>query len=214
VAAVALWAPWRSSESATAQPLVRLDLTSVKTYRSSPCTHRRSAVSLSPPDGRRLVFEGLLSGGSSRLFVGHMVDATRQNSLARRGRQPFVSPDGQWGVPCRGRISKVPLDGGAVVQLVRYKATAKHPSISGYRAHEAGCGGPKRGLFRSKETSASPSLTYADERQKSPIRGESRGTIRDVAAVVEYACSPSVSRGPGWPQAVVTTRPSQRQEST
>ena len=119
VAAVALWAPWRSSESATAQPLVRLDLDLGQDISLQPLFAPTFSSLVVSPDGRRLVFEGSLSGGSSRLFVRHMDDATIRELPGTQGaRQPFVSPDGQWVVfHAGGRISKVPLDGGAVVQL-------------------------------------------------------------------------------------------------
>ena len=119
VAAGALWAPWRSSESATAQPLVRLDLDLGQDITLQPLIAPTFSSLVVSPDGRRLVFEGSLAGGASRLFVRHMDDATlRELPGTQRARQPFISPDGQWVVfQAGGRISKVPLDGGAVVQL-------------------------------------------------------------------------------------------------
>ena len=119
VAAVALWAPWRSSESATAQPLVRLDLDLGQDISLQPLVAPTFSSLVVSPDGRRLVFEGSRSGGSSRLFVRHMDDGTIRELPGTQGAQaPFVSPDGQWVVfYAEGKVSKVPLDGGAVVQL-------------------------------------------------------------------------------------------------
>jgi serine/threonine-protein kinase len=119
VAAAALWAPWRSSESATAQPLVRLDLDLGREMSLQPLLEPTFSSLVVSPDGRRLVFEGSLSGGPSRLFVRHMDDGTtRELAGTQAARQPFISPDGQWVVfHAGGKVSKVPLDGGAVVQL-------------------------------------------------------------------------------------------------
>jgi serine/threonine-protein kinase len=117
VAGVALWAPWRSS--ATAQPLVRLDLDLGQDISLQPLLAPTFSSLVVSPDGRRLVFEGSLSGGSSRLFVRHMDDATIRELPGTQGaRNPFVSPDGHWVVfHAAERISKVALDGGSVVQL-------------------------------------------------------------------------------------------------
>jgi serine/threonine protein kinase len=120
VTAAALWAPWRSSESATARPLVRLDLDLGHDISLQPLIPPPTFSSLVvSPDGRRLVFDGSLAGGSSRLLVRHMDDATIRELPGTQGaRNPFVSPDGQWVVFHIGRkISKVPLEGGAVVPL-------------------------------------------------------------------------------------------------
>ena len=58
VAAVALWAPWRSADRPTAQPLVRLDLDLGQEVSLLPLIAPTFSSLVVSPDGRRLVFEG------------------------------------------------------------------------------------------------------------------------------------------------------------
>ena len=124
VAVVALWAPRRSSEPAASKALVRLDLDLGQDVSLQPLVAPPTFSSLVvSPDGRRLIFDGSLSGVSSRLLVRHMDDATIRELPGTQGaRNPFISPNGQWVVfHTGGKISKVPLEGGAVVQLADLK---------------------------------------------------------------------------------------------
>ncbi len=119
VAAIALWAPWRSATPALPAPLVRLDVdlgSDISLLRLVGPTF--SSVALSP-DGSRLVFVGSVAGGPTRLFQRRMDEATSTELAGTQGAQnPFFSPDGQWvAFWSNGKLSKIPVGGGAAVQL-------------------------------------------------------------------------------------------------
>ena len=70
------------------------------------------------PDGSRVVFEGVESG-ISRLYVRELTGGDVRVLAGTEGaRQPFFSPDGAWvGFFANRKLSKVPVDGGAVLPI-------------------------------------------------------------------------------------------------
>ena len=114
LAAVALWAPGRPQTPAD-RPLMRLDLDlgpDVSLPASSP---GGSDIAISP-DGMRLAY---VSGTPQRLFVRRLdqPNATELHATEEADK-PFFSQDGQWvGFTVRGKLSKISVDGGAVVAL-------------------------------------------------------------------------------------------------
>jgi serine/threonine-protein kinase len=115
IAAVALWAPWRTSQP-DARPLLRLDVdlgedVSLPSGWASP-------VAISP-DGTRLVYP---SGKLAKLFTRRLDQAKATEIPGTEGPQwlgAFFSVDGQWvGFPTpSNKVAKVSVEGGAVVPL-------------------------------------------------------------------------------------------------
>jgi serine/threonine protein kinase len=119
IAAIALWAPWRRAPREAAPPLVTLDVDLGPDVSLLPLVAPTFSSLIISPDGRRLVFVGSVSGGSSRLFARRL-DESRITELAgtEGALNPFFSPDGQWLAFWNGgKLSKVSLEGGAVVPL-------------------------------------------------------------------------------------------------
>ena len=119
VAAIALWAPWRLAPREAASPLVTLDVDLGPDVSLLPFFAPTFSSLIISPDGRRLVFVGSVSGGSSRLFARRL-DESRITELpgTEGALNPFFSPDGQWlAFWNRRKLSKVSLEGGAVVPL-------------------------------------------------------------------------------------------------
>ena len=114
--ALALWAPWRSTDIGMQRPSPRLDLdlgTDV-----SLAGDAGPAVALSP-DGTRIVFVSQDQSGVSRLFHRRL-DQPRAALLSgtEGAAEPFFSPDGQWvGFFAEGKLRKTRIDGGEPVSL-------------------------------------------------------------------------------------------------
>jgi serine/threonine-protein kinase len=126
LAAIAFWAPWRSATPALPAPLVRLDVdlgSDISLLRLVAPTF--SSVALSP-DGSRLAFVGSVAGSPTRLFQRRMDEAASTELAGTQGAtNPFFSPDGQWvAFWSNGKLSKIPVSGGAAVQLAELSAMA------------------------------------------------------------------------------------------
>lgn len=110
LAAVALLAPWRSTQAAD-RPLVRLDVDlGSDVSLGSP----QGADVIISPDGNRLVFV------SQRRLFTRRLDQPKAVELA--GTQgafaPFFSPNGQWvAFFVTGQLKKISVEGGAAVSL-------------------------------------------------------------------------------------------------
>ena len=78
----------------------------------------RPAIAISP-DGKRLVYAAVQSDNARQLFIRTMDGLQAQPIPGTEGaRYPFFSPDGQWvGFSADGKLKKVPLSGGPVVDL-------------------------------------------------------------------------------------------------
>jgi serine/threonine-protein kinase len=115
VAAVALWAAWRSSAPARLQPAMRVDVD----LGAAMSLNNVGPDAILSPDGRRLVFVIQGTNGKSRL-VTRALDQSQ--SVELRGSEgayaPFFSPDGQWvAFFAGGKLKKTRLDGGDPVIL-------------------------------------------------------------------------------------------------
>ena len=114
--ALAVWAPWRSTEIGMERPSPRIDLdlgTGVRLAGDAG-----PAVALSP-DGTRIVFVSQDQSGVSRLFHRRL-DQPRAALLSgtEGATEPFFSPDGQWvGFFAGGKLKKTRTDGGEPVSL-------------------------------------------------------------------------------------------------
>jgi Tol biopolymer transport system component len=119
VAAVSLWAPWRTSQPAD-RPLVRLDVDLGADVAlpalGSTLNIAGSSVAISP-DGTRLVF----ASGSPTKLLTRRLDQSKVTDLAgtEGAYAPFFSPDGQWiGFKASATsLSKISVEGGAAVPL-------------------------------------------------------------------------------------------------
>jgi serine/threonine protein kinase/Tol biopolymer transport system component len=119
VAALALWAPWRTVPRQDAPPFNRLDVDLGPDVSLLPLVIPTFSTVIISPDERRLVFVGITSGGSPRLFVRRLDDSTNTEIAGGQGAtNPFFSPDGQWVAFSTGiGIAKVPIEGGVIVPL-------------------------------------------------------------------------------------------------
>ena len=120
IAALALWAPWRSAApEAPLRPLVRLDLDLGPRISLQPLAIPTFSTVIVSPDASRLVFVASADGGASQLFVRRMDDGTVTEINGTQGAlNPFFSPDGQWvAFWTGGKLSKVPVGGGAAITL-------------------------------------------------------------------------------------------------
>ncbi|SPF50552.1 Serine/threonine protein kinase [Candidatus Sulfopaludibacter sp. SbA4] len=114
LAAIALWAPWRAAKPVD-RPLVRLDVDLGADVSLPPAPFGGSSIAISP-DGTRLAYA---SGNPVRLFVRRL-DQLKATELpgTQGATRPFFSPDGQWvGFDAGNKISKISVEGGAVVRL-------------------------------------------------------------------------------------------------
>ena len=111
---LSLWAPWRA-EKPVDRPLVRLDVDLGADVLLPAPTSGGSTVAISP-DGTRLVYA---SGSPTKLFTRRL-DQPKATELpgTQGATAPFFSPNGQWvGFFSAGKVSKISVDGGAVVPL-------------------------------------------------------------------------------------------------
>jgi Tol biopolymer transport system component len=113
IAALTLWAPWRSPPPATSAPMrFTIDLGP----DALPGPRITAAIS---PDGTRLVFVARGSSGTPQLATRRL-DQEKPTLLAgtENAVDPFFSPDSQWiGFFADKKMKKVSVDGGAVVEL-------------------------------------------------------------------------------------------------
>jgi hypothetical protein len=115
IAAVSLWAPWRSTESVDGRMLrLDVDLGSDVQLPAAP-TNSGSSVAISP-DGTRLAFA---SGTPRKLFVRRLDQPNASELPSTTGaRGPFFSPDGQWvGFAAGGKLIKTSVEGGSPIPL-------------------------------------------------------------------------------------------------
>jgi len=119
VAAMALWAPWRVAPREATPRLVRLDVDLGPELSLLPLSTPTFSSVIISPDGRRLIFVGSVSGSSSRLYARRLDESSITEIAGTQGAlNPFFSPDGQWVAFWNGgKLSKVSLEGGAVVPL-------------------------------------------------------------------------------------------------
>jgi serine/threonine protein kinase len=105
---------WRASRPSS-QPLVRLDV-DLGASTSFPSLSGGGTAVVISPDGSRIAY---LSGNPTKLFTRKLSQPTATELPDTTGAEsPFFSPDGQWiGFASRNRLSKISVDGGAVVQL-------------------------------------------------------------------------------------------------
>jgi serine/threonine-protein kinase len=118
VAAVALWAPWRTTRIPSQSP-IRLDVDLGSDVALSPLDIPTFSSLIISPDGTRLVFAGSVSGATPRLFTRRLDQSSITELAGTQGASdPFFSPDGRWvAFFDRRRLAKVSVDGGAVVPL-------------------------------------------------------------------------------------------------
>lgn len=114
IAAVAVWASWRASQT-EARPLVRLDVDLGEDVSLPGPWGSPVAIS---PDGTRLVYA---SGDPAKLYTRRLDQPKAMELPGTEGPQwlhAFFSPDGQWiGFPAANKLFKVSVEGGAVVPL-------------------------------------------------------------------------------------------------
>ncbi|HMC62122.1 MAG TPA: hypothetical protein VKJ01_23205, partial [Candidatus Solibacter sp.] len=111
VAAVAIWAPWRATQTVD-RPLIRLDAT----LGADALPGSRIYIS---PDGTRIVFQIRSPGGTDQLAT-RLLDKTAITPLpgTENAYGVFFSPDSQWiGFAADNKLKKVSLRGGAPVNL-------------------------------------------------------------------------------------------------
>ena len=115
LAALALWAPWRSQKSLD-RPLMRLSVD-----LGPEATRGRHISAVLSPDGRRIVYTGRAPGGLTQLYT-RQLDQPGATLLA--GTEildpfPFFSPDGEWigFANIDGKVKKIAAEGGAAVTL-------------------------------------------------------------------------------------------------
>jgi Tol biopolymer transport system component len=118
VAALALWAPWRSTQQAPEVTRSLINVLPADQLQASPADQRLSgghlsvsAIALSP-DGRTIVFSAV-KNGSQQLYARRM-DQLEAIPLADTNGAacPFISPDGKWiGFWAEGGLKKILLEG-------------------------------------------------------------------------------------------------------
>jgi serine/threonine-protein kinase len=112
IAALVLWAPWRSAPAPAPRQLMAL----IGADASLPTDLGASAI-LSP-DGTTLAFVAQ-QAGQTRLFI-RKLDQLQAAALAgtEGAASPFFSPDGQWlAFFAGGKLKKISVTGGAAVNL-------------------------------------------------------------------------------------------------
>jgi serine/threonine-protein kinase len=122
LAALMLWAPWRTPVSA---PRIRVTADLGASVIVNPGPGAPMALS---PDGTILAFAARLPTapvtGAGQLYVRRLADLDATALDGTAGAQaPFFSPDGQWvGFFANGALKKVSVAGGAVVTLCEAQA--------------------------------------------------------------------------------------------
>ena len=119
VAAIAIWAPWRSDVPPAAQPVARLDVDLGPDVALAPLAGPTFSSIVISPDGTRLAYVGSVASGRPRLFMRRLDQPLATELAGTEGAvNPFFSTDGQWlGFWDDNRIAKVAVDGGPVVAL-------------------------------------------------------------------------------------------------
>ena len=120
VAAIAVWAPWRSTNAPSDRPLVRLEVDLGSDVSLPPLvTPTPSSVVISP-DGTRLAYVASIAGGPPKLLTRRLDQATAVELTGTEGAAvPFFSADGRWvGYFDGSRVKKVSVEGGAPVPLI------------------------------------------------------------------------------------------------
>ena len=113
LAAVAVWAPWRSTKPVE-RPLMRLSVD----LGPDAVAGQFTTVVISP-DGTRLVFP-MKSSTGKQMLATRLLSETKPALLSgtENGRDPFFSPDGKWiGFFADRKMKKVSVEGGAPVVL-------------------------------------------------------------------------------------------------
>jgi serine/threonine protein kinase len=127
IAAIVLWAPWRSTPRPTPQPVARLDVDLGPDVTLPPLNIPTFSSVVISPDATRLVYVGSVSGGPPKLLTRRLDQTTATELAGTEGAMnPFFSRDGQWVGYWTGReLFKVPVDGGGAVRL------AELPTMTG-----------------------------------------------------------------------------------
>jgi DNA-binding winged helix-turn-helix (wHTH) protein/predicted Ser/Thr protein kinase len=114
VAAISRWAPGRATQPLD-RPLIRLDVDLGADVSLPPPAHGGSNVAISP-DGMRLAYA---SGMPPTLFTRRLDQPKATQLPGTEGAScVFFSFDGRWvGFVARDKLSKISVDGGAVVTL-------------------------------------------------------------------------------------------------
>jgi len=120
VAALALWAPWRNTSPPSDRPLVRLEVDLGSDVALAPLLAPTPSTVAISPDGTRLVYLASVAGRPSRLVTRRLDQSTAMELPGTEGAvDPFFSSDGRWvGFFNGNKVSKVSVDGGAVVPVV------------------------------------------------------------------------------------------------
>jgi len=117
IAAAALFMPWRATRPVE-RPLVRLDV-DLGSEVSLPAPNTGTSSVVLSPDGTRLAYVAIASGGQTRLFTRRL-DQPKATELPGTdgAAAPFFSPEGSWiGFLSGNKVSKISVEGGAVVPL-------------------------------------------------------------------------------------------------
>jgi eukaryotic-like serine/threonine-protein kinase len=191
VAAVALWGWLRPT--ATADAVIRLSFVPPLDAELRLERARTSVLALSP-DGRRLVYVGpsRTTRGLTQLYL-RALDDTLPTPIAGTdsGSSPFFSPDGNWigfHVGGRGfgggRIMRVPLSGGAPIEVVSGAQPGAAWSDDGYIIYASG-----QQLRRVPASGGAPD-TLATRDSAGPARGPSLATpLPDGRGVLFRRCT-------------------------
>ena len=115
--AVLAWASWRATRPVE-HPLVRLDV-DLGSEVSLPAPNAFTSNVVLSPDGTRLVYVASVAGGRQKLYTRRLDQPQATELPGTEGAVgPFFSPDGLWvGFYTPGKISKISVEGGAVVPL-------------------------------------------------------------------------------------------------
>ena len=120
LAALALWAPWRSAAPMPDRPIVRLDVDLGSEIALIPlATPTLSSVAISS-DGTRLVYVASVAGSPPKLVTRKLDEGTATVLVGTEGAaSPFFSPDGQWIAFHSGQtLNKISVNGGGRVPLM------------------------------------------------------------------------------------------------